>query len=200
MNSPDVIAALQESAKTNSREGFRKYECFQDKITEQTEIRGQLEFCFPELDEVGDDLLDQDHIGVGGGPGVLSEQEFLEKYVEPASEIVKRFCTGAVSLGAISEEAHKALAVAMNRVGGKSNTGEGGEEASRFSRYVKNPGLVKAGAAEWELGEKDSLRSTIKQVGVRVWGRGRRLVTRWSLRLRDDGVNTISSTEKPHDH
>jgi glutamate synthase domain-containing protein 2 len=52
--------------------------------------------------------------------------------VEPASEIVKRFCTGAMSFGSISAEAHEALAIAMNRLGGKSNTGEGGEDPRRF--------------------------------------------------------------------
>ena len=52
--------------------------------------------------------------------------------VEPAKEIVKRFCTGAMSFGSISAEAHETLAIAMNRLGGKSNTGEGGEDPERF--------------------------------------------------------------------
>jgi glutamate synthase (NADPH) large chain len=52
--------------------------------------------------------------------------------VEPASEIVKRFATGAMSFGSISKEAHETLAIAMNRIGGKSNTGEGGEDEARF--------------------------------------------------------------------
>ena len=52
--------------------------------------------------------------------------------VEPASEIVKRFCTGAMSLGSISPEAHETLAIAMNRIGGKSNSGEGGEDPARY--------------------------------------------------------------------
>ena len=54
--------------------------------------------------------------------------------VEPVSEIVKRFATGAMSFGSISWEAHTNLAIAMNRLGGKSNTGEGGEEAERFKK------------------------------------------------------------------
>src|SRR5438045_5651126 len=54
--------------------------------------------------------------------------------VEPASEIVKRFATGAMSYGSISKEAHETLAIAMNRIGGKSNTGEGGEDADRYTR------------------------------------------------------------------
>jgi glutamate synthase (NADPH/NADH) large chain/glutamate synthase (ferredoxin) len=64
-------------------------------------------------------------IGAGGAAIPLEE-------VEPASEIVKRFCTGAMSLGSISREAHETLAIAMNRLGGRSNTGEGGEDPSRF--------------------------------------------------------------------
>ena len=80
------------------------------------------------------------------------------KEVEPASEIVKRFCTGAMSFGSISAEAHESLAIAMNRIGGKSNTGEGGEDPIRFE-------LMKNG---------DSKRSAIKQVasgrfGVSIW-------------------------------
>ena len=53
--------------------------------------------------------------------------------VEPAAEIVKRFSTGAMSLGSISTEAHTTLAIAMNRIGGKSNTGEGGEDRNRYA-------------------------------------------------------------------
>ena len=74
--------------------------------------------------------------------------------VEPASEIVKRFATGAMSLGSLSREAHETLAIAMNRVGGKSNTGEGGEDASR---YTPDP-------------NGDSRRSAIKQVASGRFG------------------------------
>jgi glutamate synthase (NADPH/NADH) large chain/glutamate synthase (ferredoxin) len=68
---------------------------------------------------------------VGGGPGERPEPIPLEE-VEPASAIVRRFCTGAMSLGSISREAHETLAIAMNRLGGRSNTGEGGEDPVRF--------------------------------------------------------------------
>ena len=54
--------------------------------------------------------------------------------VEPADEIVKRFATGAMSFGSISKEAHETLAIAMNRIGARSNTGEGGEDEARFAR------------------------------------------------------------------
>jgi glutamate synthase (NADPH/NADH) large chain len=74
--------------------------------------------------------------------------------VEAAAEIVKRFCTGAMSFGSISQEAHEALAVAMNRIGGRSNTGEGGEDPRRFV----------------PLANGDSLRSAIKQVASGRFG------------------------------
>src|SRR5213075_2918405 len=74
--------------------------------------------------------------------------------VEPAKEIVKRFCTGAMSFGSISAEAHETLAVAMNRIGGKSNTGEGGEDPERFK----------------PLPNGDSKRSAIKQVASGRFG------------------------------
>eukprot|EP00396_MALV-II-16_sp_LP-1_P000072 gene72-341_t len=81
MNSPDVIAKLQEAARQNSAEAFARFQEFQDKLAEQAEVRGQLEFIFRDEEEVE---------------------------VEPAADIVKRFVTGAVSHGAISEETHKA--------------------------------------------------------------------------------------------
>ena len=74
--------------------------------------------------------------------------------VEPASEIVKRFSTGAMSFGSISREAHTTLAMAMNRIGGRSNTGEGGEEPDRFT----------------PLPNGDSMRSKIKQVASGRFG------------------------------
>jgi len=74
--------------------------------------------------------------------------------VEPAAEIVKRFSTGAMSFGSISREAHTTLAIAMNRIGGRSNTGEGGEEADRFV----------------PLPNGDSMRSKIKQVASGRFG------------------------------
>jgi glutamate synthase (NADPH/NADH) large chain len=63
--------------------------------------------------------------------------------VEPASEIVKRFATGAMSFGSISREAHTTLAIAMNRIGGKSNTGEGGEEPDRFKPMANGDRCVR---------------------------------------------------------
>ena len=74
--------------------------------------------------------------------------------VEPAASIVKRFATGAMSFGSISREAHTTLAIAMNRIGGKSNTGEGGEESDRYRR----------------LPNGNSMRSAIKQVASGRFG------------------------------
>src|SRR5690606_26445370 len=103
--------------------------------------------------------------------------------VEPAKEIVKRFATGAMSLGSISTEAHSVLAVAMNRIGGKPNTGEGGEDELRYRNELRNgaSGIKKGdtlaavlGAdrieADIPLQEGDSLRSKIKQVASGRFG------------------------------
>ncbi|MDA8922408.1 glutamate synthase-related protein, partial [Gammaproteobacteria bacterium] len=96
--------------------------------------------------------------------------------VEPASEIVKRFATGAMSLGSISRESHESLAVAMNRIGAKSNTGEGGEDPYRFAP-MKNG---------------DSMRSAIKQVASGRFG-----VTAWYLTNADELQIKIAQGAKP---
>lgn len=96
--------------------------------------------------------------------------------VEPAAAIVKRFCTGAMSFGSISSEAHETLAVAMNRVGGKSNTGEGGEDPERFK----------------PLPNGDSKRSAIKQIASGRFG-----VTIWYLANADELQIKISQGAKP---
>jgi glutamate synthase domain-containing protein 2/glutamate synthase domain-containing protein 3 len=88
-----------------------------------------------------------------GGESAARQAIALEE-VEPASEIVKRFCTGAMSLGSISREAHETLAIAMNRLGGRSNTGEGGEDPSRFTPDANG----------------DRRRSAIKQVASGRFG------------------------------
>src|SRR5208283_2916357 len=93
--------------------------------------------------------------------------------VEPAAEIVKRFATGAMSLGSISTEAHTTLAVAMNRIGGKSNTGEGGEDARRYPTVKKGETLksrTDAAVVDIPLREGDSRRCRIKQVDSARFG------------------------------
>ncbi|MBW3599813.1 MAG: glutamate synthase large subunit, partial [Planctomycetes bacterium] len=96
--------------------------------------------------------------------------------VEPATEIVKRFCTGAMSFGSISAEAHETLAVAMNRLGGKSNTGEGGEDPERFK----------------PLPNGDSKRSAIKQIASGRFG-----VTIWYLANADELQIKMAQGAKP---
>jgi glutamate synthase (NADPH/NADH) large chain len=101
--------------------------------------------------------------------------------VEPAAEIVKRFATGAMSLGSISTEAHATLAVAMNRIGGKSNTGEGGEDPARYRQELKGIPITQGQTlsdiigkdvieSDYTLKAGDSLRSRIKQVASGRFG------------------------------
>ncbi|HYD24905.1 MAG TPA: glutamate synthase large subunit [Croceibacterium sp.] len=127
---PTSVANLQHAVRGNS---WANYEEFARSINEESErlltIRGLMELK----------KADQ--------PLTLDE-------VEPAEEIVKRFATGAMSFGSISREAHTTLAIAMNRIGGRSNTGEGGEEADRFQ----------------PLPNGDSMRSRIKQVASGRFG------------------------------
>jgi glutamate synthase (NADPH/NADH) large chain len=127
---PDSIAKLQHATRANDANTFREFSRLVDEQNERLlNLRGLFEFNF--ADE----------------PIPLDE-------VEPASAIVKRFSTGAMSFGSISYEAHSTLAIAMNRIGGKSNTGEGGELTERFKT----------------LENGDSRRSAIKQVASGRFG------------------------------
>ncbi len=151
MWTPDSIAKLQHATRSGQVETYKEYaKLINDQTKRHLTLRGLFEFK-PTATAVP---LDE---------------------VESAKEIVKRFATGAISLGAISTESHTTLAIAMNRIGGKSNTGEGGEDASRYAP-------VKAGAMlsevigksrvarDLELKEGDSLRSAIKQVASGRFG------------------------------
>lgn len=110
--SPQVIIALQEATRSGDYEKFKAYTALVDDETRPHTLRGLLDFAF---DKNGGIPLDQ---------------------VEPVDSIVKRFKTGAMSYGSISEEAHKCMAEAMNRIGGKSNSGEGGENPDRLSSPI----------------------------------------------------------------
>jgi glutamate synthase (NADPH/NADH) len=107
INDPMSIANLQEAVKSNSKSAYDKYVESEMVMVRACTLRGQLELCVSDV------------------PIDIAE-------VEPAAEIVKRFATGAMSFGSISYEAHTTLAIAMNRIGAKSNTGEGGENPSRY--------------------------------------------------------------------
>jgi len=130
----ETVSRLQHAVRGNSQDHYR---AFAQIVNEQNErlvtIRGMFRLKKAEED--------------GRKPLALEE-------VEPAKNIVRRFSTGAMSFGSISREAHTTLAIAMNRIGGKSNTGEGGEEADRFK----------------PLPNGDSMRSAIKQVASGRFG------------------------------
>ena len=140
---PSVVADLQHAVRMTSNEDAKagklpqKWRDYSAQINDQSEQLMTMRGLFR----------------------IKSAQEMKRKpvaieEVEPAAEIVKRFATGAMSFGSISREAHTTLAIAMNRIGGKSNTGEGGEEADR---YVPLP-------------NGDSMRSAIKQVASGRFG------------------------------
>ena len=114
MWTPDAIAKLQHGVRANRFETYKEYaQLINDQSRRHMTLRGLFEF---KVDPAKAIPLDE---------------------VEPAAEIVKRFATGAMSLGSISTEAHATLAVAMNRIGGKSNTGEGGEDPARYRNELK---------------------------------------------------------------
>ena len=151
---PESIADIQVAARTNNRDAYQQ---FAEHINHDARTRCQLRGLL--------DFEDQ----ANGGPIPLDE-------VQPVEEIVKRFCTGAMSFGSISAEAHESLAIAMNRIGGKSNTGEGGEDPERFE----------------PLPNGDSKRSAIKQVASGRFG-----VTIWYLANADELQIKIAQGAKP---
>ena len=152
MWNPQMISRLQNAARTNSTEAYESFaRLANEDTTRACSLRGLLQFR-TDLD-----------------PLPLDE-------VEPASEIVKRFCTGAMSFGSISAESHETLAIAMNRLGGKSNTGEGGEDPARFTPDANG----------------DLRRSAIKQVASGRFG-----VTSWYLTNSDELQIKIAQGAKP---
>ncbi|XP_041998085.1 glutamate synthase [NADH], amyloplastic-like [Salvia splendens] len=131
LNDPLAISKLQEATRSNSVAAYKEYSNRVQELNKSCNLRGLLKFKEAEV------------------------KVPLEE-VEPASEIVKRFCTGAMSYGSISLEAHTTLAEAMNQIGGKSNTGEGGEEPSRMEPLAD--------------GSRNPKRSSIKQVASGRFG------------------------------
>ena len=149
--SPSTISNLQKAVRINSRESFKK---FSDQINDHNKSMYSIRslFKFKKTNAIS-----------------------LDK-VESSEEIVKRFATGAMSFGSISREAHTTLALAMNRIGGKSNTGEGGEERERFL----------------PLKNGDSLKSAIKQVASGRFG----VTTEYLVNAKDIQIK-ISQGAKP---
>ncbi|KAK7320851.1 hypothetical protein VNO77_30707 [Canavalia gladiata] len=131
LNDPLAISKLQEAARTNSADAYKQYSKLVHELNKACNLRGLMKF----KETAAKIPIDE---------------------VEPASEIVKRFCTGAMSYGSISLEAHTALAMAMNKIGGKSNTGEGGEQPARMEPLPD--------------GSRNPRRSAIKQVASGRFG------------------------------
>jgi glutamate synthase (NADPH/NADH) large chain len=151
---PQAIADIQVAARTDSVDAYQRFaEHMNHDARTRCQLRGLMEF----------------KLGSGCKPIPLDQ-------VQPTREIVLRFCTGAMSFGSISPESHETLAVAMNRLGGKSNTGEGGEDPARFQ----------------PLPNGDSKRSAIKQVASGRFG-----VTIWYLANADELQIKISQGAKP---
>ncbi|CAB3795904.1 glutamate synthase-related protein [Pararobbsia alpina] len=158
MWTPDAIAKLQHSARSNSYQTYKEYaNIINDQGKRHMTLRGLFEF---RVDPAKAIPLDE---------------------VESAKSIVTRFATGAMSMGSISTEAHTTLAIAMNRIGGKSNTGEGGEDAKRYRNELRGIPIRKGETTVGLLGNEavvrdtvledgDSLRSKIKQVASGRFG------------------------------
>ncbi len=158
MWTPDAIAKLQHSTRANNWNTYKEYaQIINDQSKRHMTLRGLFEF---KVDPSKAISVDE---------------------VESAKDIVKRFASGAMSLGSISTEAHATLAVAMNRIGGKSNTGEGGEDPARYRQELK--GIpIKQGQmmsdllgkdvfeVDYALNAGDSMRSKIKQVASGRFG------------------------------
>ena len=149
---PKSISALQLAARSNDESAYWDFSNHaNEQTTKNSTLRGLMSFKF-------------------------AKHSIPLEEVESEKEIVKRFATGAMSLGSISTEAHESLALAMNKLGGKSNTGEGGEDPNRFK----------------PLENGDSKRSAIKQVASGRFG-----VTMWYLTNSDELQIKISQGAKP---
>eukprot|EP00198_Chlamydomonas_reinhardtii_P003746 XP_001693082.1 glutamate synthase, NADH-dependent [Chlamydomonas reinhardtii] len=154
MNDPEAIAKLQAATSGNDRELYKQYSALNTRLSRNVQLRGLLRFKTE-----------------AATPIPIDE-------VQPAKEIVKRFVTGAMSYGSISLETHTTLALAMNTLGGKSNSGEGGENPRRLEPLAD--------------GSKNPFRSAIKQVASGRFG-----VTAYYLTNADELQIKISQGAKP---
>jgi len=149
---PETVHLLQKACRTNDFDTYRQYSALISKQTDKFyTLRNLLDFAYHR-------------------PAIPLEE------VEPAENILKRFATGAMSFGSISHEAHSTLAIAMNRIGGKSNTGEGGEDEIRYQ----------------PLQNGDSMRSAIKQIASARFG-----VTSYYLSEADELQIKMAQGAKP---
>ena len=136
---PDTIYKLQHATRNNDPKTFAEFaQLVNDESKRRSNLRGLLDFKF------------------------LPEPIPLDE-VEPAKEIVKRFTTGAMSFGSISKEAHETLAIAMNRLGAKSNTGEGGENGDSRNSYIKQVASARFGVTSHYLVNAKELQIKMAQ-------------------------------------
>jgi glutamate synthase (NADPH/NADH) large chain len=174
---PFTIAEIQQAARAGDKDAYARFaKLINEVVARQCHLRGLLRFKN------------------NAQPAIPIEE------VEPASEIVKRFCTGAMSYGSISKEAHETVALALNVLGGKSNTGEGGEDYERFAPVELDLGkheTIKKATERWksngaEMPNIYSKRSAIKQVASGRFG-----VTSWYLTNADEIQIKIAQGAKP---
>ncbi|CAD2102818.1 NAD(P)H-dependent glutamate synthase, putative [Plasmodium vinckei] len=124
MNHPETINLLQRATKTGNFDTYKKYSELQNELINHCEIRGQLEINYKKCPSYNKKKKKNEPININ--------------LVEPINKILLRFCTGAMSFGSLSEEAHTTVAIAMNSIGLKSNTGEGGEAEDRIIQPNNN--------------------------------------------------------------
>ncbi|VUZ98203.1 glutamate synthase [NADH], putative [Plasmodium vivax] len=120
MNHPETISLLQKATRTGNTATYKKYSELQNELINHCEIRGQLEINYKKCPSYNKKKKKNEPINI--------------QLVESVNKILLRFCTGAMSFGSLSEEAHITVATAMNNMGLKSNTGEGGEAEDRIRR------------------------------------------------------------------
>ncbi len=180
MYNPETIIALQQATQNGDYRRFKEYSAMVDDEDMPHTLRGLLEFAFDAREPID-----------------ISE-------VEPASEIVRRFKTGAMSYGSISQEAHECLATAMNRLGGKSNSGEGGEDPARLG--TERGSAIKQ-VASGRFGVTSAYLASAKEIQIKMAqgakpGEGGHLpgakVYPWIARTRGSSPGVALISPPPH--
>jgi glutamate synthase domain-containing protein 2/glutamate synthase domain-containing protein 1/glutamate synthase domain-containing protein 3 len=174
MWNPETVAKLQQAVRISSFATFKDYtKLVNDEARNRCTLRGLLKFK-----------------KAGATPIPLDQ-------VQPAREIVKRFVTGAMSLGSISTEAHENIAIAMNYMGGKSNTGEGGEDPRRFKADVQADGSPKMSAPLRVLGSDLESKQVLRRSAIKQVASGRFGVTNEYLANADELQIKMAQGAKP---
>jgi glutamate synthase domain-containing protein 2/glutamate synthase domain-containing protein 1/glutamate synthase domain-containing protein 3 len=174
MWNPETVAKMQAAVRINSFAAFKDYtKLVNDETRNRCTLRGLLKFK-------------------RGANGPIPIDQ-----VQPAKEIVRRFVTGAMSLGSISTESHENLAIAMNFLGGKSNTGEGGEDARRFKPDLNEDGTPKMTPALTVLGTQLDSKPVLRRSAIKQVASGRFGVTAEYLANADELQIKMAQGAKP---